>query len=61
MNAVRYFSICALILCGLSGSTAEAQSWRKALEPSYPGVSFNDIFFFDVNHGWAVGSRGTVL
>jgi photosystem II stability/assembly factor-like uncharacterized protein len=61
MNAFRTIAICGALLFCLGTSTTEAQTWRKALSPTYPGITLNDIFFLDANHGWTVGSRGKVL
>ena len=50
-----------ITLLGTLITLASAQTWRKAVEPTYPGMSFNKVFFLNSTTGWVVGSTGLVM
>ncbi len=59
MKTPRLLLVVALL--GAMFGSAMGQPWRKAVEPTYPGISFNKVFFLNATTGWAVGSAGLVM
>lgn len=59
-KTVSLFVILTIALA-LGLSPTDAQTWRSGLSPTYPGISFNDVFFINGTTGWIVGSDGYVL
>ena len=61
MKDVRLLAITGILLFTMLGGATHAQIWRKAIGPTYPGISFNKVFFLNATTGWAVGSTGLVM
>lgn len=60
MNKTRLL-LAQLLTILLLFAAADAQTWREGVSPTYPGMSFNDVYCTNATTGWAVGSKGTLM
>src|ERR1051326_8657961 len=55
-------AVSGVVLClALAGPTATAQSGAWTKQPAGTMAWLHSVFFIDENHGWAAGSKGTLL
>ena len=55
-------AVSEVVLClALAGPTATAQSGAWTKQPAGTMAWLHSVFFIDENHGWAAGSKGTLL
>jgi photosystem II stability/assembly factor-like uncharacterized protein len=56
---VRLTSVVVILCCATISSSAQVGAWSKQRSGTLAWL--HSVFFLNENHGWAVGSRGTLL